>query len=80
MLERPPNPPDPPDDPARLRRRARKKSYERRLQRDEWKLYLLVTPRMRRRLVELRQITEDEAEDRDIVERAVNELLAEALK
>jgi hypothetical protein len=80
MLERPPKPPKPPDDPARLRRRACRNAYDRRVRRDQWKLYLLVTPKMRERLVDLRQLTEIEAADRDAVERAVNELLTEALK
>jgi hypothetical protein len=81
MLERPPaDPPKPPVDPAKLRRRARRNAYERRVRRSEWKLYFLMTPKMRQRLVELRQITESEAEDRDTVARAVNELLTEALK
>jgi hypothetical protein len=75
MLERPPQPPD-----EKARRRARKNAYERRVRRGEWKLWILVTQRMRRRLVDLRQLSEDEAADRDAVGRAINELLAEALK
>jgi hypothetical protein len=35
---------------------------------------------MRKRLVELRQLSEDEAADRYLAERAVNELFADALK
>jgi hypothetical protein len=35
---------------------------------------------MRQRLVELRQLTQDEAADRDIVARVANELFADALK
>jgi hypothetical protein len=75
MLQRPPDPPN-----AKRRRRERKAAYERRVRRGEWKLRVLITERMRHRLVELRQLTQDDAADRDIVERTVNELLAEALK
>jgi hypothetical protein len=78
MLERPPD--DDEQAAKQLRRRAVRNAYDRRVRRGQWKLYLLMTPRMRQRLVELRQITQDEAEDRDTVERVANELLTEALK
>jgi hypothetical protein len=78
MLERPPGDDD--EQRAKQRRRTRRNSYERRVRRGEWKLWILVTQRMRQRLVDLRQLSEDESADRAAVGRAINDLLAEALK
>jgi hypothetical protein len=74
MLTRPPD--DAEQRAKRRRRREQKTASARRARREEYFLRgLLVTPAMRGRMVRLGQILSHEADDREVVEKALIELV-----
>jgi hypothetical protein len=75
MLERPPDTHPPPDAGKQRRRRAQKAASARRGRRGEYFFRVLVTSKIRARMVDLGFILERETDDRALVLRAIEDLI-----